>query len=156
MIISPAFAQADIPPFCIDRTTQEGLDLILHYILESAGPTLSIRDKYQHDTLATKVEVVAGGWYHTYGRWSLLERYTGSLRCTAATPLKVIDPTGLRNEFFVERPFLSRRLKVTLESERLGLLEFRCQSIHPQPFQTLVFDKQRQLWIDRDVFLASL
>jgi hypothetical protein len=154
--VPPPFQAAQIPPFCIDRIVQDGDTVLLHYILEAAGPGLNVKDKYLHETLGGKVEVAAGGWYHTYGRWSLLERYMGTLKCTGVTELLKLDAEGLRNEFFVEKSWWRKTLTVTVESERLGLYRLRCATVTPQPFQTLAFDKRRQVWVDKEELLRSL
>lgn len=154
--VPPPFQSARIPPFCIDRIVQEGDEVHLHYILEAAGPGLNVKDKYQHETLGGKVEVVAGGWYHTYGRWSLLERYMGVLVCAGVTELLKLDPEGLRNEFFVAKRWWQKRLTVTVESEKLGLYRLRCTSVTPQPYQTLAFDKRRHIWVGKDELLREL
>jgi hypothetical protein len=153
--VPPPFKDAGIPPFVMVRQEQRGRDLLLHYVLESGGPPVNVRSKALHETLPGLVEVSVGGWYGTMGQWSLLERYLGVVEFRSVSHLSQVAPEGTRADFFLEKRFWGG-LRVTVESEQLGLFQFRCKAATPLDYQTLVFDKKRHLWVDKVEMLNAL
>lgn len=137
------------PEFFIYKIIQEGSNTRLYYLVEGRGVSIYLTDHQKFQDLPKKVEVISGGWYGDKGRWAPLERYSGTIICENATLNKLSD-TGSNYKFKVRKPFLSSSKILTIESEKVGVVEIKCKSIVPQEFEILLFDKAIEKWVPRN------
>jgi hypothetical protein len=131
------------PQFYIYKIEQEGKNIRLHYLVEGRGVSIYLKDHQKFQELPKKVEVISGGWYGNEGRWAPLERYAGTIICEKASQMKKLFDTGENFKFNVRKPFLSSSKILTIESEKVGIVEIKCKSIIPQEFEILLFSKSQ-------------
>ena len=137
------------PQFFIYKIEEEGKNIRLYYLVEGRGVSIYVTDPIKYQELPSKVEVISGGWYGDKGRWAPLERYSGTIICKSSTQIKKLSDTGENFKFNVRKPFLSSNKILTIESEKIGLVEIKCKSIIPQEFEILLFDKSKDKWVPR-------
>jgi len=137
------------PQFYIYKIEQEGKNIRLHYLVEGRGVSIYLKDHQKFQELPTKVEVISGGWYGNEGRWAPLERYAGTIICEDVSQMKKLSDTGENFKFNVRKPFLSSSKILTIESEKVGIVEIKCKSIIPQEFEILLFSKSQNKWVPR-------
>lgn len=137
------------PQFFIYKIEQEGNIIRLHYLVEGRGVSIYVKDHQKFQELPSKIEVISGGWYGNEGRWAPLERYSGTIICEKASQMKKLSNTGVNFKFNVRKPFLSSSKILTIESEKVGIVEIICRSIIPQEFEILLFSKSQNKWVPR-------
>lgn len=137
------------PEFYIYKLTREGSNIRLHYLVEGRGVSIYITDHQKFHELPSKIELISGGWYGDKGRWAPLERYSGTIICENATEMKKLSESGTNFKFKVRKPFLSSSKILTIESEKVGIVEIKCKSIIPQEFEILLFSKSQNKWVQR-------
>jgi len=138
------------PEFLIYKIEEESSNIRLYYQVEGRGFSIHFKDHSKFEELPGKIEVVSGGWYGNKGRWSPLERYTGSLICEGVTDKKIITEKGEDFSFKVRKQFFSRNKMLTIESEKIGIVEITCKKIIPQKYEILLFNKIQNQWIPRN------
>lgn len=137
------------PEFFIYKIEKEEKNIRLHYLVEGRGVSIYVEDHQKFQELPSKVELISGGWYGDKGRWDPLERYSGTILCKSASEMKKISDSGTNFKFKVRKPFLSSSKILTIESEKVGVVEIKCKSIIPQEFEILLFSKIQNRWIPR-------
>ena len=137
------------PQFFIYKIEREGKNICLYYLVEGRGVSIYVKDHQKFQELPTKVEVISGGWYGDKGRWAPLERYSGTIICENASQMKKLSDNGKDFKFTVRKPFLSSSKILTIESEKVGIVEIKCKSIIPQEFEILLFSKSQNQWVPR-------
>jgi len=140
------------PEFFIYKIEEEGKNVRLHYLVEGRGVSIYVKDHQKFQELPSKVEVISGGWYGHEGRWAPLERYAGTIICESVSEMKTISSSGVNFKFKVRKPFLSSNKILTIESEKVGIVEIKCKLIVPQEFEILLKSKIQNRWIPRKSF----
>lgn len=140
----------DEPEFLIHKIEREEQNIRLYYQVEGRGVSIHVEDHNKFEELPSKIEVVSGGWYGNKGRWSPLERYTGTIICEDVDEVKNISKKGEDYSFKVRKPFFSRNKILTIESENIGIVEIRCNKIIPQKYDISLFSKIQNEWVPRN------
>lgn len=141
------------PEFFIYKIDKEGQNIRLHYIVEGRGFSIYLTDHQKFQEIPNKIEIISGGWYGNRGRWAPLERYAGSIVCFNVIGMKKISEIGKNFKFKVKKPFLSSNKTLTIESEKIGKVEIKCQKIVPQEYDILLFSKTEKKWKPRNSFI---
>lgn len=134
--------------FCISKIEKKDTSVILHYIMDGKGPSIYHSNKVDFDDFPNKVTILSGGWYGDVGRWSPLLRCEGSIICENVSSMNKVSDKGTNYKFIVTKSFFSSKRKLYIESEEVGIIELKCGRIVPQPYQSFVFDKLVNKWID--------
>jgi hypothetical protein len=140
------------PEFCIYKIEIEGNDIRLFYTVEDRGESIYSSNYQKFERLPSKIEVISGGWYGNKGRWSPLARFQGTIICENVRDMKQVSNVGADYKFKVRKIFLSTKKILTVESEKVGIVEIKCVKIIPQPFDVYLFDKEQNKWILRSLF----
>lgn len=143
------------PEFCIALIEERNDDLILHYQIEGRGFSIHTTDVREFNQLPDKYEMISGGWYGNKGRWSPLERYTGSIICKNISHFKQIDEDGEDYSFTVKKKWFSDTKKLRVESESLGTVNIECASIEPQEYTVEIYRKDVKTWVLRSSELSK-
>lgn len=137
------------PEFLVHKIEREEQNIRLYYRVEGRGVSIHVEDHNKFEELPSKIEVVSGGWYGNKGRWSPLERYTGTIICEDVDEMKNISKEGEDFSFKIRKPFFSRNKVLIIESENIGVVEIRCKKIIPQKYDILLFSKIQNEWVLR-------
>jgi hypothetical protein len=129
------------PEFCINKIIPNEGNLLLHYKVEGRGFSIYSEDHYEFSQLPSKIEIISGGWYGDKGRWSPLERYVGTILCENVFSQKKLSENGKDYRFEVSKKWYSSQKKLSIESNNVGIVEIKCQSIIPQDFQIFLYSK---------------
>lgn len=138
------------PQFYIYKIENEEKNIRLHYYVEGRGVSLHVKNHQSFQELPSKIEVISGGWYGTHGRWSPLERYSGTIICKNVTDLKKISDKGTNYKFIARQAFLSNTKILKIESEPIGIIEIKCKTITPQDYEIQFFCKIKNTWVPRE------
>lgn len=140
----------DKPEFLIHKIEREEQNIRLYYRVEGRGVSIHVEDHSKFEELPNKIKVVSGGWYGKKGRWTPVERYTGSIICEGVEEVKNISEQGRDFSFKVRKAFFSRNKILTIESESIGVIEIRCKKIIPQKYEISLFSKIQNEWVLRN------
>ena len=143
------------PQFCITSIEERKDELILHYQIEGRGFSIYTTDIEEFKQLPNKYEIISGGWYGNKGRWSPLERYTGSIICKNVSLFKQIDKEGEDYSFTVKKKWFSTTKLLRVESESVGKVYIECASIEPQEFTIEIYSKEEEKWVLRSSELSK-
>jgi len=143
------------PQFCITSIEERNDELILHYQIEGRGFSIHTTDLEEFEQLRQKYKIVSGAWYGNKGRWSPLERYTGSIICKNVSHFKQIDKEGEDYSFTVKKKWFSDTKKLRVESESVGTVDIVCASIEPQKYTIEIYSKEEEKWVLRSSELSK-
>lgn len=138
------------PEFLVHKIERDEQNVRLYYQVEGRGFSIHLEDHSKFEELPSKIKVVSGGWYGNKGRWTPLERYTGTIICEDVAEMKKISEKGKDFSFKVRKPFFSRNKILTIESEKIGVVEIRCKKIIPQKYEISLFSKVQNQWVLRN------
>jgi len=145
----------DEPQFCITSIVERADELILHYQIEGRGFSLLTTDYEEFRQLPNKYEIISGGWYGNKGRWSPLERYTGSIICKNVSHFEQVKKEGEDYSFTVKKKWFSDTKKLRVESENVGTVDIVCASIEPQKYTIEIYNKEEEKWVLRNSELSK-
>ena len=143
------------PQFCITSIEERKDELVLHYQIEGRGFSMYTTDIEEFKQLPEKYEIISGGWYGNKGRWSPLERYTGSIICKNVSHFKQVDKEGENYSFNVKKKWFSDTKKLRIESENVGTVDIECGSIEPQKYAIEIYNKEKEKWVFRSSELSK-
>jgi hypothetical protein len=141
------------PEFYIHKIEKIDDNIILHYFVEDKGISINMDDYNKFQELPEKIEMISGGWYDDNGRWSPFTRYSGTIICENAIGMKKLSEKGENYKFRIRKAFLSSYKTLTIESDKVGIIEIKCKRIKPQKHETLLFSKIENEWKPRGEFI---
>lgn len=139
----------DEPEFLVQKLEKEDENLRLYYRVEGCGHSIFVNDLSKFEKVPDKIKVVSGGWYGNKGRWAPLERYTGTIVCQCVDEVKTISEKGTDFSFKIRKPLFSKNKVLTIESEKIGIVEVRYKKIIPQKYEIFLFSKIQNQWVPR-------
>lgn len=141
------------PEFNIYNIEHNANSIILNYFVEGEGYSINMDDYERFQELPSRIEIISGGWYGNNGRWSPLTRYVGTIICENTSGLKKTSNTGEDFRFKVRKAFFSDYKILTIESEKIGIVKFKCKTIMPQEYEIFIFNKLEDKWVPRKSFV---
>lgn len=143
------------PEFYIYKLENIDKNVILHYYFDGKGISINMDDIDRFQALPDKIEIISGGWYGDSGRWSPLTRYSGTIICENVKGIKKLSESGTNYKFKIRKSLLSSCLILTIESDKIGVVQIKCKKIVPQAYETLLFDKIEDEWKPRSSFTLN-
>lgn len=138
------------------KISKEKNSLVIHYFVDDSSSSW-INDPVIHQKFSQTYKVVSGGWYGDHGRWKTLKRIGREIKCSDIKNFVETDMSGKSN-LHIAKPFLSNRIKVTIESEKLPTTTFNCAGLSFTEFYKLMLlDIHSQKYVDcTDLFEGGL
>lgn len=140
----------DYPEFLVYKIEREDQNIRLYYRVEGRGMSIHFEERSKHEELPNIIKVLSGSWYGNKGRWTPLERYTGSIICEDVEEMKKISDKGIDFSFKIRKPIFSKFKILTIESEEVGIVKIKCKRIVPQKYEIALFSKAKNQWVARD------
>lgn len=144
----------EFPEFYIYKYERNNKNIILHYLIEGRGVSVYFKEKDKFDLFPQFFNVKSGGWYGDIGRWTPIERYSGTIICKNVSTLNRISEKGKNFRFIVSKAFFKKKL--IIESDKVGIVELKCKKIVPQDYTIFIFSITENRWITRKYAIENL
>lgn len=129
------------------KISKENNSLVIHYFMDNSS-SIWINDPLTYQKFSQTYKVISGGWYGDRGRWKTLKRIVREIKCSDISNYNEMDISTL-SKLDIEKPLLSNRIKVKVESEILPTTTFKCADLSFSEFYKLMlFDIHSQEYVD--------
>ena len=133
--------QKDEIDFVVTKIIKTPDTIFFRYVVDEWSSSW-IEDEETFNKFPAKYRVMSGGWYGDGGRWRTLKRFVREVKCEGASRYAETSEAGEHLVTFHKKA-LSKKIEVTITSEKLGLVSFKCKDINlTEYYEMYVFDNQ--------------